>query len=193
LTDNGRSDVLAAMFSRVDSPSYGYQLARGATTLTEAWDSNPLSSQNHFMLGHGEEWFYRGLAGLSVNMAMGPDRALQLHPSFLDGISHASASYLSPMGTVQIAWKRASTGLIVDVTVPVGATAQLLLPADKPWREHNSPAHHTHGVLQTENLQDGFSLTLGSGNYHFSSDVPCSRISESNCFRRDNLLPSKPR
>ena len=66
LTDNGRSDVLFDMLARNDSPSYGYQLQRGATTLTEAWDTNPRSSQNHFMLGHAEEWFYRGLAGINV-------------------------------------------------------------------------------------------------------------------------------
>jgi alpha-L-rhamnosidase len=81
LTDYHRSDVLAAMLSRTDSPSYGYQLAKGATTLTEAWDANPNSSQNHFMLGHGEEWFYRGLAGLTLDMARGPDEAIELPPS----------------------------------------------------------------------------------------------------------------
>jgi hypothetical protein len=171
LTDNGRSDVLAAMFSRVDSPSYGYQLARGATTLTEAWDANPLSSQNHFMLGHGEEWFYRGLAGLSINMALGVDNALQLHPSFLDGLSHASASYRSPMGPVQIAWRRAGTQLSVDVSVPVGATAHLLLPAGIRWRESNELAIHARGVSHSDETAGILSLTLGSGRYHFSGVV----------------------
>ena len=51
LTDGDRSDVLLAMLSRTDAPSYGAQLAHGATTLTEAWDANPNSSQDHFMLG----------------------------------------------------------------------------------------------------------------------------------------------
>ena len=50
LTNGERSDVLLAMLSRTDPPSYGDQLRRGATTLTEAWDANPNSSQNHFML-----------------------------------------------------------------------------------------------------------------------------------------------
>src|SRR5262249_4524444 len=46
LTDGGRSDVLYDMLTRTDKPSYGDQLAHGATTLTEAWDANPDSSQN---------------------------------------------------------------------------------------------------------------------------------------------------
>ena len=57
------------MLSRTDSPSYGYQLKQGATTLTEAWDADPRSSQNHFMLGAAEEWFYRGLAGIDLDLS----------------------------------------------------------------------------------------------------------------------------
>jgi hypothetical protein len=53
------------MLERTDSPSYGYQLAKDATSLTEAWDANPSASQDHFMLGHAEKWFYRGLGGLT--------------------------------------------------------------------------------------------------------------------------------
>jgi alpha-L-rhamnosidase len=36
LLDGVRSDVLFDMLERTDSPSYGYQLAQGATSLTEA-------------------------------------------------------------------------------------------------------------------------------------------------------------
>ena len=61
---------------RTDSPSYGYQLAQGATALTEAWDSNPNSSQDHFMLGHAEEWFYRGLAGIDFDLSRERDRRI---------------------------------------------------------------------------------------------------------------------
>ena len=61
--DPGRALRCAAyMLERTDMPSYGYQLAQGATSLTEAWDANPASSQDHFMLGDAEEWFYRDWA-----------------------------------------------------------------------------------------------------------------------------------
>ena len=55
LSEGGRSDVIYDLLSNPDAPSYASQLARGATSLTEAWDANPRSSQNHFMLGHAEE------------------------------------------------------------------------------------------------------------------------------------------
>ena len=65
LSDGGQGNVLYDMLIRDDGPGYAYQLKKGATSLTEAWDTNPGSSQNHCMLGHIEEWFYRGLGGIS--------------------------------------------------------------------------------------------------------------------------------
>jgi hypothetical protein len=169
LTRYGRSDVLAAMLSRTDSPSYGYQLMRGATTLTEAWDTNPDSSQNHFMLGHGEEWFYRGLAGLSVDMSESPENAIVLAPSFLQGVSSASASYNSTMGEIAVAWHRSSQGASVEVTVPPGTQAHLLLPATANWQESGKSASDAAGVLDSEQTAQGLRLQLGSGSYKFSA------------------------
>jgi alpha-L-rhamnosidase len=39
-------------------------LEKGATSLTKAWDAGRDSSQNHFMLGQIQEWFYHDLAGI---------------------------------------------------------------------------------------------------------------------------------
>jgi alpha-L-rhamnosidase len=169
LTDYGRSDVLAAMLSRTDSPSYGYQLARGATTLTEAWDTNPDSSQNHFMLGHGEEWFYRGLAGLQIDMARKPEDAIELKPTLVRGVNAASASYRSAMGEVRIAWHRSGSDLRVEVSVPPGAQAVLTLPRATDWQESGKGASATAGVLHTGQSSAGLELRLGSGDYQFST------------------------
>jgi len=59
--ENGRPDVIFDMSSRSDVPGYGYQLAHGATSLTESWQAYRFVSDNHFMLGHLMEWFYDGL------------------------------------------------------------------------------------------------------------------------------------
>jgi alpha-L-rhamnosidase len=64
LADQGRSDAIYDMNNQSDRPGYGMQLKRGATSLTEAWDANPGSSQNHFMLGQIDEWFFHDLAGI---------------------------------------------------------------------------------------------------------------------------------
>jgi len=59
----GRSDVIYDLNNQSEKPGYGYQLAHGATSLTEAWNADRRSSPNHFMLGQINEWFYHDLAG----------------------------------------------------------------------------------------------------------------------------------
>jgi hypothetical protein len=128
LTDGGRSDVLYDMLSRTDAPSYGAQLAHGATTLTEAWDANPASSQNHFMLGHADEWFYRGLAGIDFDRSRGDEKAIMIRPQFLPGLSEVSAEFHSSLGLIKSHWKRAGTVVSLSFTIPKGGVATVSLP-----------------------------------------------------------------
>jgi hypothetical protein len=130
LTDGGRSDVLYAMLTRTDKPSYGDQLAHGATTLTEAWDANPGSSQDHFMLGHAEEWFYRGLAGIRVNLLDGQyaEARFIIEPAIVGDLTHVSATYHSKLGLVASAWTLDGDKLTMDVTLP--AAGRIEIPAE---------------------------------------------------------------
>jgi alpha-L-rhamnosidase len=128
LTDNDRSDVLFDMLSRTDPPSYGDQLAHDATTLTEAWDANPDLSQNHFMLGHAEEWFYRGLAGIDFDRTRSPDRRILIHPAIVGNVDSASAVFQSSLGEIRSSWLRTGKTLRMDITIPRGATATILFP-----------------------------------------------------------------
>jgi alpha-L-rhamnosidase len=126
LTDGDRSDVLYAMLMRTDSPSYGYQLAQGVTTLTEAWDANPNSSQNHFMLGHAEEWFYRGLAGIDFDLSRQGNARLRLHPAVPGDLQQAHATFHSALGNVSSGWQRNASTLRWTIHLP--ATATVVLP-----------------------------------------------------------------
>jgi alpha-L-rhamnosidase len=128
LTDSGRSDVLYDMLMRTDSPSYGYQLSHGATALTEAWDANPSSSQDHFMLGHAEEWFYRGLAGIDFDLDREQSKRIWIHPQIVGDIHFASASYKSVLGNIASHWQRDGDTLQLDVTIPPGTTATVSIP-----------------------------------------------------------------
>jgi alpha-L-rhamnosidase len=129
LTDNDRSDVLFDMLSRTDKPSYGDQLAHGATALTEAWDANPDLSQNHFMLGHAEEWFYRGLAGIDFDRTRDTDARILIHPAIVGNLRSAAATFKSSLGEIQSSWSRTGNTLSMDVAVPRGATATIRFPA----------------------------------------------------------------
>jgi hypothetical protein len=149
LTDGGRSDVLYDMLSRTDKPSYGDQLAHGATTLTEAWDANPNSSQNHFMLGHAEEWFYRGLAGIDVDMSRKAAEQIRISPAVVGDLRWARASYQSALGRIESRWSRTGQVLRLAVSIPRGTTATIALPeADKP-RVVAGGTHYFRVVMRT--------------------------------------------
>lgn len=129
LSEGGRSDVIYDMLSATDAPSYGAQLKAGATSLTEAWDADPRSSQNHFMLGHAEEWFYRYLAGIDFDLSRPPDERITLRPTPVGDIRWARASYDSVLGRITSSWEKAGKALLYEVEIPANTSATVLLPS----------------------------------------------------------------
>ena len=179
LTDYGRSDVLYAMLTRTDKPSYGDQLAHGATTLTEAWDANPGSSQNHFMLGHAEEWFYRGLAGIRDIPVPGAVKSYQfvlIKPAILGDLTHVAASYRSRLGPVASAWTRDGDRLTMDVTIPMNG--MIVIPLEfgkeitldgKPIASTKASRVITVGDATNIIMPKDPSYRLPAGTYHIES------------------------
>ena len=169
LTDSGRSDVLYDMLMRTDSPSYGYQLSHGATALTEAWDANPSSSQDHFMLGHAEEWFYRGLAGIDFDFDREQNKRIWIHPQIVGDVHFASASYKSVLGYIGSHWQRDGDTLQLDVTIPPGTTATVSFPQEfsRNVIESGHGLHGDNGVLFVRDTPGPTSIVVASGSFHF--------------------------
>src|SRR4029078_3655872 len=94
---------------------YGAQLARGATTLTEAWDANPKGSQNHMMLGHAESWFYEWLCGIQVDLTQPARRQIVLRPTPVADVTWAAATYESAIGRIESRWELSSRKLTLSV------------------------------------------------------------------------------
>lgn len=170
LADANRSDVIFDMASRTDHPSYGYQVEHGATSLTEAWDGPTRgASQNHFMLGHIEEWFYRGLAGIHFDLAL--PQPITIRPSLVGDLTWARARYDSPLGRIVSDWKLDHGKLTLAVTIPANASALIHLPTSDPnaIAESGKPIASSQDVqfLQRDNAAAVF--RVGSGSYVFTS------------------------
>ena len=126
LAESGRDDVILAMMLRKDPPSYGSQLEAGATSLTEAWDANPHSSQDHLMLGAAEEWFYRRLGGMDVDLSRRvQEERLTIRPITVQGVGWVRCGFESSLGKVESDWKRDGGVVRYTVTVPVASTVVL--------------------------------------------------------------------
>jgi hypothetical protein len=124
----GRSDVIFDMNNRSDVPGYGYQLAKGATALTESWQALPNVSNNHFMLGHIMEWFYEGLAGISQAANSVGYKNIVIRPQVVGDITHAEASFQSPYGEIKSAWEKTGKKFELKVNIPANTTAEVYLP-----------------------------------------------------------------
>jgi len=167
LTDGGRPDVLYDMLVRTDSPSYGFQLSKGATSLTEAWDANPANSQDHFMLGHAEEWFYRGLAGIDVDMSRQSPQQIIVRPALLKQARGARASIETVLGTVRSSWTYTDSWS-VDIEIPAGASATVYLPGTiREITEGSKPVGSRNYLREPLEAKGNTILVIGSGVYRF--------------------------
>ncbi|HEU5069019.1 MAG TPA: family 78 glycoside hydrolase catalytic domain [Verrucomicrobiae bacterium] len=172
LADGGRSDLIFAMNNQTDKPGYGYQLKKGATSLTEAWDARPSSSQNHFMLGQIMEWFYGDLAGIAPDPDGPGFKRIIIRPQPVGNVTWAKASYDSVRGPVACAWKRTGRQFALDVVIPANATATVYVPATDAGsvREGGFLASGRPGVKFLRSEGDRAVLHIGSGEYRFTSD-----------------------
>jgi len=171
LSDGGQGDVLYDMLVRDDGPGYAYQLKKGATSLTEAWDTNPGSSQNHCMLGHIEEWFYRGLGGISSDPEGPGFKKIIIKPQVVGDLAGANVTYDCPYGHIVSNWKREGNKLTMDVTIPANTTATVYVPAKDvaSITESGNTMNQAAGIkfLRMENHAALFEV--GSGSYRFCS------------------------
>ena len=174
LSDGGQGNVLYDMLIRDDGPGYAYQLKKGATSLTEAWDSNPGSSQNHCMLGHIEEWFYRGLGGIACDPAGPGFNKIIVKPQIVGDLSEANVTYESPYGRIASKWQRADGQVTLTVTIPANTTATMYVPAKDAAAvtESGKPAAESAGVRFLRMEGPAAVFAIGSGTYHFQAPLP---------------------
>ncbi len=172
LDDNNRSDVIYDMNSNEALPGYGYQLARGATALTESWQAYTNASNNHMMLGHLMEWFYSGLAGIRPSGSPTGNsvafKEIDIRPQPVGDVTSAKASYNSPYGMIRSEWKKSDKLFELNVEIPVNTTANIYLPANalskitEGKQRFYAPTNDGSG-----NKTERALIVIGSGKYHF--------------------------
>ncbi|MET0886350.1 MAG: family 78 glycoside hydrolase catalytic domain [Mycetocola sp.] len=137
LSANGHADVAYRLLLQTDAPSWLYTVEQGATTIWERWDSllpdgtvNPsgMTSFNHYAFGAVADWMHRVVAGLGP--AAPGYRRLRIAPQPpRRGLDAASATLNTPYGRAASGWELADGQLHLSVTIPVGATAEIILPS----------------------------------------------------------------
>ena len=135
LTEYGHKDLAWKLLFRTESPGWLYQVEHGATTIWENWNairpdgSVTTSSFNHYALGCVGDWIYRHIGGLRP--AAAGWRAIEFAPDFDCGLEWASCSRITPYGLAACDWCKTDDGVRIEVSVPSGVTAHLILQGKK--------------------------------------------------------------
>lgn len=160
LTDLGYGDLAYDIATNPTYPGWGYWFEQlGATTMWEEWHEGSRSHQ-HAFLGTVEDWLYQRVAGIEPAAPGYTEIRIKPHP--VGDLTNAAAHVDSPLGRVASAWTRKQGVLTLRTQVPVGATADVFVPAASR-RVVVAPAGAT--FVQ---MEDGFArFEVGSGKHTF--------------------------
>ncbi len=168
LNKYGYSDIIYKMNSRSDVPGYGYQLEKGATSLTESWKAEG-ASHNHMMLGHLMEWFYSGLGGIRQSESSVAFKEIVIKPEFVDDLTFVSTGYESPYGQVNCNWEKMDNVVSLSIDIPVNTSAIIYLDKNNNSviSEGNSKISNAKGIKIKSENEEQMICKVGSGKYLF--------------------------
>ncbi|MEO6966433.1 MAG: alpha-L-rhamnosidase C-terminal domain-containing protein, partial [Acidobacteriaceae bacterium] len=172
LTANGRGDVAYTMMNQQTYPSFGWQIARGATTLWENWDGG--FSHNHAMFGSVCHWFYKSLAGINPDPNQPGFKRVTIQPRPLGDLTYVDAKYRSMYGEIASSWTKSGDGFHLSLTIPTNSTATVVLPGTDTSRiqEAGKRVAKSAQVRILGPVRGRVACAVGSGHYEFQVNEP---------------------
>ncbi|MFI8895745.1 family 78 glycoside hydrolase catalytic domain [Streptomyces paradoxus] len=175
----GRDDLAYRMLLHTDYPSWGYEIAKGGTTMWERWNSimpdgefGPvdMNSFNHYAYGAVGDWMFRNIGGLSA-LEPGYKRS-RIAPVPGGGLTRGAGSLRTVHGLLSSRWTQRDSAFTLKVTVPVNTVAEVHVPAGSrdAVTEGGRPADKAKGVRFLR-MEDGAAVfQVGSGTYDFVAE-----------------------
>ncbi|MEI6049085.1 MAG: family 78 glycoside hydrolase catalytic domain [Bacteroidota bacterium] len=169
LEQEGQSRLIYEMNSKTDVPGYGYQLSKGATSLTESWAALKYVSNNHMMLGHLMEWFYSGIGGIRQPQSSGSYDKIIISPEVVGDLTWAETTFNTIHGEITSNWKIENNNIIMDVKIPVNCKAIVSIPQVNPKFifEGNILIQQSGNVKILEVSSERTLCEVSSGEYNF--------------------------
>ncbi len=176
LVEHGLAEVMYGIVTQTTFPSWGYQVRRGATTISETWEGEPSHSMNMKMFGSTEKFFYKDLAGIAP--AAPGFRRITIRPRVVGDLTWVKASLGTAGGPVAVHWGKGKGSLAMHVTIPVNATAKVSVPTmglndvtitesgNQVWKD-GSYAGGVPGITAGSETNDYVQFDVGSGLYSF--------------------------
>ncbi|MCL4401068.1 MAG: glycoside hydrolase family 78 protein [Acidobacteria bacterium] len=188
LSATGHHDLAVRLFQSREFPSWGYEVANGATTIWERWNgytkekgfySPAMNSYSHYSFGAVCEWMFRRLAGIETDGAGFRQITIEPGPPSPGSnpdhkpIDWVNAEYRSVRGNIISKWKQGNGSFDLEVTIPANTSATVKLPARDAAgiRESGNPLAKATGV-KLQKMENGRAwLSVESGSYHFTGAI----------------------
>ena len=175
LSDNGRPDLAYTIATQTTYPSWGYMVAKGATTIWELWNGDTadagMNSRNIVMLiGDLNIWLHEYLGGIRPGVP--GFKKIIIKPEPVGDLTWVKDSYDSIHGRIRSEWHKADGKFDLRVTIPANTTATVYLPAKdiQSITESGRSLAKVAGINSIKLENDHAVLGIGSGDYHFVSD-----------------------
>jgi alpha-L-rhamnosidase len=144
LADAGHVATAYELLLQDTEPSWLTMIDRGATTVWERWDGvdahgDAHASLNHYSKGAVASFLHRYVAGLQPTSP--GYRTFRVAPLPGGGLAWASFRHDSPYGPIEVAWRIGSAAFELDLQVPPGTAADVVLP-DGAREEVGPGTHH---------------------------------------------------
>ena len=128
-----------------------------------------MNSHNHPMMGSVDTWFYKYVLGIHPDSRYPGFSQFVIKPVIFDDLTFAEGELNTVKGLVKVAWRKNSSRLNMNVSIPANTTAIVYLPAKTAKAvTENGTAISKLSVLDILSEEDGYvALRAGSGNYRF--------------------------
>ena len=149
LFDNGMDDYAYRILYNEEFPGWLYTINLGATTIWERWNSLledgtisgiDMNSFNHYANGSVCETIYSRIAGLR-NIGVGWKKVM-IKPHLNYRMKKIDFSYNSISGKYEIHWKWKEENFEMNITIPNGCEAVIILPNGKEYNEIGGNYHY---------------------------------------------------
>ena len=168
LDQQGRLETAYKLLLNDTYPSWGYMIAKGATTWWERWNGDTgdpsMNSYNHYAFGSVMAWVYRRVAGIDVTDDGAGFRHIAIAPQRSELMTSASAEYESVYGKISTRWKDDGKVFSLDVTIPANTSAAVTVPGVA-----GSELYEGGKRLASQVGGGGHTVQIGAGSYHFES------------------------
>ncbi len=182
LTRFKHPDIAYHLLLQETYPSWLYPVKMGATTIWERWDGekpdstfeNPgMNSFNHYAYGAIGDFMYRGIAGIDTYASFPGYKKISIMPHPGGNFSYVNADLETNYGLVSSHWKINGNQFVLDIDIPANTSASIYLPTSNASSIMESGKTITgKNGMQLKGMEGIYQvLELGSGKYHFTSDL----------------------